>query len=231
MDYATIKHMTLKVFDFCNIKSFPINCFTIIKKYGLEARSYSSLDDELRNYCLLYSDDAFKYKNLICYNDLKQSGRIKFSLMHELAHILLGHQGDHTTTQEQEANFFASNILAPRMAIHYARCKNSNDVAKIFEITNEAAQYAFEDYRRWYRWVKYHKMNSFDKAMYSYFYNEEQGKFIYSIKQCAYCGDDIYNSLDYICRKCNVSNHYCIYNTPYDTDLLIAENQWLYGGL
>ena len=230
MDHAYIKRMTLKVFDFCNIKSFPINCFFIIREYGLEARSYSSLDDELKSYCLLYSDDAFKYKNLICYNDLKPSGRIRFSLMHELAHVLLEHQGDHTPTQEREANFFASNILAPRMAIHYARCKNQNDVAKIFDITNEAAQYAFEDYRRWYRWTIYHKMNSFDKAMYSYFYNKEQGKFIYSIKQCAYCGDEIYNSSYYICRKCNTPiDYFC--NTTYDTDLLIAENQWLYGGL
>lgn len=47
---------------------------------------------------------------------------------------------------EAEANFFASNILAPRMAIHYARCKNEADVARIFEVSCEAAQYAFDDY-------------------------------------------------------------------------------------
>lgn len=231
MDHAHIKHMTLKVFSFCDIKSFPIDCFTTINKYKLEARSYSSLDDELRNYCLLYSDDAFKYKNLICYNDHMPVGRIRFSLMHELAHILLDHQGDHTPDQEQEANFFASNALAPRMAIHYAKCKNQNDVAKIFKITNEAARYAFEDYRRWHRWTTYHKMNPFDKAMYSYFYNEEQDKFIYNIKQCIYCGDEIYNSPDYTCGKCNVPNHYFLRNATYDTELLIAESQWLYGGL
>lgn len=231
MDRAYIKQMTLKVFSFCKIKSFPIDCFNIIKEYGLEARSYSSLNGELKNYCLMYSDDAFKYKNLIYYNDLKPFGRIRFSLMHELGHILLEHQGDQTPAQEQEANFFASNILAPRMAIHYARCKNRTDVAKIFNITNEAAQYAYEDYRRWYRWTVYHKMNSFDKAIYAHFYNNEQDKFIYNVKQCIYCGDEIYNSSDYICNKCIADSRFYLQKTSYDTDLLIAESQWLYGGL
>lgn len=231
MDHAYVKHMTLEVFIGCNIKSFPIDCFSIIKEYGLEARSYSSLDDNLKDYCLMYSDDAFKYKNLICYNDDKPIGRVRFSLMHELAHILLDHQGDRTHGQEQEANFFASNILAPRMAIHYAKCKNQTDVAKVFNMTNEAAQYAFEDYKRWHRWIIYHKMNLFDKSMYSHFYNEEQDKFIYNVKQCVYCGEELYNSRDYICKNCSTPNHYYLHRATYDTDLLVAENQWLYGGL
>lgn len=231
MDHAHIKYMTMNVYDFCDIKSFPIDCFSIIDAYGLETRSYSSLDDELRSYCLMYSDDAFKFKNLICYNENKPVGRVRFSLMHELAHILLEHNGDYTPAQEQEANYFASNILAPRMAIHYSRCKNQADVAKIFNITNEAAQYAFEDYRRWHRWTIYHKMNSFDKALYSHFYNEKQAKFIYSIKYCAYCDDVIYNSPDHICRKCSLSNYRYLDNRMDDLDFLVAENHWLYGGI
>jgi hypothetical protein len=231
MDHTHTKYMTLEVFNFCNIKSFPIDCFSIIKEYGLEAVSYSSLYDGLKNYCLMYSDDAFKYKNLICYNDDRPNGRVRFSLMHELAHILLGHQGDHTSAQEQDANFFASNVLAPRMAIHYAGCKNQSDVSKLFHITDEAAHYAFADYRRWYRRTVYYKMNSFDKAMYSHFYSKEQDKFVYSIKRCAYCGDEIYNSRMHICPKCNRHNYNFFQNVTYDTDLLIAENQWLYGGL
>jgi hypothetical protein len=63
------------------------------------------------------------------------------------------------------------------MAIHYAKCKNVIDVAKLFGLTNEAAQYAFDDYRRWHRWTVHHKMDNFDKSMYVHFYNKEFGCF------------------------------------------------------
>lgn len=231
MNYAHIKFATLNVFKECNVRSFPIDCFQILEFYDLKAHSYKSLPDELKEYCMKYSEDALNYKDKICYNDNLPLGRIRFSLMHELGHVILKHSRKKTRELEQEANLFASNILAPRMAIHYAGCKNQSDVSKLFHMTNEAAQYAFEDYRRWHRWTIYHKMNPFDKAMYSHFYDEKQNKFIYNVKQCAYCGDEICNSMDYICKKCNTPNRYYLQKTTYDTDLLIAENQWLYGGL
>jgi Zn-dependent peptidase ImmA (M78 family) len=178
-----------------------------------------------------YSDDALNYKDKICYNDKQPFGRISFSLMHELGHILLHHNDNHNPKTEQEANIFASNMLAPRMAIHYAECKNQTDVVKLFGLTNEAAQYAFDDYRRWHRITVYQKMNSFDTAIYNHFYNENIKKFIYSIKKCVYCGEDILNSSDYICVKCSSPKHIYQVKQETDTQLLIAENQWLYGGI
>ncbi|MBE5966421.1 MAG: ImmA/IrrE family metallo-endopeptidase [Lachnospiraceae bacterium] len=231
MDYEHIKSATLKVFIDCNVKSFPIDCFEILEFYKLKAHSYESLPAKLKEYCIKYSDDALNYKDKICYNSDLPPGRIRFSLMHELGHVILKHSQNRTQELEQEANFFASNILAPRMAIHYAGCKNQNDVSKLFHITDEAAHYAFADYKRWHRWTIYHKMNSFDKAMYSYFYNVEQEKFIYSVKRCAFCEHEIFNSPEYICKKCNISNYHQPQEIAYDTDLLIAESQWLYGGI
>jgi Zn-dependent peptidase ImmA (M78 family) len=176
-----------------------------------------------------YSEDALNYKDKICYNDKHPYGRICFSLMHELGHILLHHSENHTPKMEQDANTFASNMLAPRIAIHYAGCKNQTDVVKLFRLTNEAAQYAFDDYRRWYRRTVYHKMNSFDTAIYNHFYNERHKKFIYSIRECVYCGEELINYSDYICDNCSSPKH--IYQIAPETDnqLLIAENQWLYG--
>jgi hypothetical protein len=159
------------------------------------------------------------------------AGRIKFTLMHELAHYVLKHVEPFTEAYEIEANYFASHILAPRMAIHYSQCKNYINVAKFFNITNEAAQYAFDDYRRWHRWTVYHKMKEFDKAVYTHFYSEVAKCFVYNIKRCAYCDAPIYNSVDIACKNCiTLSRSYSHYQHP-DEDLLIAEGQWLYGGL
>lgn len=229
MDYNYIKDATLTVFIECNIQSFPINCFDILKHYGVSLFSYSSLSSELREYSSKYSDDAFSYKDKIFYNDDMLSGRIRFSLMHELGHKLLNHSEIQTDEMELEANNFASNLLAPRMAIHYAKCKNENDVSKLFSITHEAALYAFNDYKRWHRWTTYHKMNSYDKQLYNHFYNKEQNKFIYSIKRCIYCGAKIYNSKDEDCHKCTSQTE--LYSIKERSDFIVAESYWLYGGL
>lgn len=151
--------------------------------------------------------------------------------MHELGHVILNHNQFKNNKLEQEANFFASNILAPRMAIHYAKCINSNSVSKLFGMTNEAAQYAFNDYIRWYRRVACFKMSSFDKALYSHFYNSKLKGFVYSIKKCAYCDTDIYNSNYFICENCKGSDQIYRHFYPLDEDFLIAESQWLYGWL
>lgn len=231
MDYESIKYATLSVLTECNIHSFPMNCFDILKHYEIDVYPYSSLSEDLQNYCKKFSDDALIYKDKICYNDNLPYGRILFSLMHELGHIKLQHDINHTLEMEQEANFFASNLLAPRMVIHYSECKNQNDVSKLFHLTKEASQYAFDDYKRWKRRITCHNMTSFDKAIYSYFFNQEQEKFIYNIKHCYVCDADIYNSREDVCTQCGQHNHNYQKAHTSDIELLIAESQWLYHGL
>ena len=229
MNYDTVCQAALTVYKECTIRSFPIDCFHILETYGLTSHPYSSLNEELRSYCINYSNDALNYKNLICYNDKQPVGRIRFSLMHELGHVILKHGENHTRSMEQEANFFASNILAPRIAIHYAKCNSIPEVAALFGLTKEAAGYAFEDYKRRHRYAMSKKLRPSEQTLYLHFYHEDAGAFIYSIKQCAYCDTPIYNSFDYICPNCKLA----LNNTPIlpDHDLLVAENHWLYGGL
>lgn len=232
MNYNDVRAATLKVYQECNIHSFPLKCFEILQHYGLITHPYSSLGDELREYCMNYSSDALYYKDKICYNDKQPKGRINFSLMHELGHMILKHSENHTPKMEQEANVFASHILAPRMAIHYASCKNLNDVANLFGMTKEAAGYAFDDYKGWYRKTLHAKMSSFDQAMYQHFYNKDADKFVYNRKPCVYCTDTIYNSDKYICYKCEDQDHYRrLTRQTTDSELLVAEHQWLYRGL
>lgn len=231
MDYNYIKNITLEVFIECEIQSFPLSCFDILNQYNISFYSYSSLDNDLREFCKKFSEDAYSYKNKIFYNDNMPNGRIRFSLMHELGHILLNHGDEHSPKMEQEANYFSSHLLAPRMAIHYAECKNEADVSRLFQVTSEAALYALNDYKKWYKWTVYHKMNDFDKALYAHFYNEVQEKFIYRIKRCIYCESEIYNSYDDICYHCKFPNASYQYHEEKNYDFLVAEDHWLYGGI
>lgn len=208
MDYNKIVTATINVFRKCNVYSFPINCNDLLKHYGYRLFSYKELRDlnpELYNLSLEYSDDAFQagVSKIIAYNPDRPHGRIRFSLMHELGHHVLEHTGA-SDQNEKEANAFASHVLAPRMAIHYSRCKDFNDVAKLFNMSFEAADNAFMDYRRWRRNVAMYKMSATDKEMYAHFYDESQKCFVWSKQKCCFCGRVLYNSMESHCKICSL---------------------------
>jgi Zn-dependent peptidase ImmA (M78 family) len=177
----------------------------------------------------MVSDESMKLHNRIYYNDNMIKGKIRFSIMHELGHIVLEHRDYKNDIYEAEANYFASHMLAPRMAIHYSRCKNYVDVSKRFNISYEAAQYAFDDYRRWHRKAVY-KMSPIDKAMYRHFYNDIYKGFVYSIKKCKICGKEKLNDYSSYCDKCY--NRVSILEYARNSSAFhAAEEVWLYGGI
>lgn len=196
MDTESIQSKILEIFKRCKIKQFPINCFSVLKTLEIVTTPYSDLSEKKQKSCHLISDDAFTLTNAIYYNDhVHLDGRLRFSLMHELGHITLKHLDFHEKEQEQEANFFASHFLAPRMIIHYTGCKNANDVAKRFHLSTEAADYAFQDYRRWHRLAIY-RMSVIDQKIYDYFYEPTIHKFAYDTHPCIFCQNMIYNQPD-----------------------------------
>lgn len=232
MNYRLIDIKILEVFQQCNIKSFPIDIDCIYEFYNLVRYPYTCRDEMFSDFCLKMSDDAFYWEGLILFNDEINPKRQLFSFSHELGHHILEHSLNRTDSEESEANYFASHILAPRMAIHYAKCKNLNDVSKIFGMTHEAADYAFQDYRRWHRYVTYHKMSEFDKEMYQHFYDERYKGFVYNTKECTLCGRKLINFNEESCfSHTNIYKfqHYEI--DPLEKSLIRAEKDWLYGGL
>lgn len=239
MDYNKIVTATIDVFRECDVHSFPIDCGELLKHYGYRLFSYKELRDrnpELYSLSLGYSEDAFRAgaSKIVAYNPDRPHGRIRFSLMHELGHHVLNHTGV-SDQNEKEANAFASYILAPRMAIHYSRCKNANDVARLFDMSFEAADNAFIDYRRWHRNVVMYKMSAADKAMYSHFYYKDQKCFVWSKQNCCFCGRVLYNSMENHCKICTLppapKEHYQYADRYYDDNDRILQRQhlkWLY---
>ena len=68
--------------------------------------------------------------------------------MHELGHIVLDHSED-SDLAEAEVKFFAKFALAPPVLVHKFKCEDYRDIAHIFEISFEAAKYAWEYYLKW----------------------------------------------------------------------------------
>lgn len=207
MNYHDILVKILDVYKDCGIQSFPIDCYSILRHYGYRIFTYQNIRDineRLYEYCRNYSEDAFRYgaNRIIAYDETKSPFRVRFSIMHELGHIMLEHSKE-CSYNEHQANFFASNILAPRMAIHFAGCRNADDVSSLFQISREAGSYAYQNYILWKDSVS-NEVSDIDEAMYRHFYNEDIGEFIYRTADCCICGKTIYNSDEDLCIHCKM---------------------------
>ena len=186
MRISDIQERILSFYQTFSIRSFPIDYFTVVEQLGFRMKAYSELSEKKAAACMELSPDACLLKDTLYYESRRPKGRVRFTIMHEVGHIVL------ETTSEKDADAFASHSLAPRMAIHYSGCKNASDVMRHFGLSEEAADYAFNDYRNWHRTAVY-KMSPIDKKIYAYFYNREAEGFVFSIHPCAYCGRLIYN--------------------------------------
>lgn len=151
MDYKLIADKTLEVFIECDIREFPIDCFAILKHYDFRVYSYKEIqatNSRLHEICKKYSNDAFRYENIICYNQKSVECRIRFSLMHELGHYLLGHKG-HSREIEDEADYFASCILAPRIAVRKLWYPTADDIHNKFGLSYAASNRVLNDLEKW----------------------------------------------------------------------------------
>lgn len=68
--------------------------------------------------------------------------------MHELAHIVLNHVGKNKRNEE-EADTFASNILAPRPIIQLENLKTADEIHDFFGISYAASNNALADFKNY----------------------------------------------------------------------------------
>lgn len=87
---------------------------------------------------------------IIFYNESEATCRIRFSIMHEFGHFLLGHklnldrEEDLYGVQEIEANCFAAQVLMPeqllRVCAQRGKTLSEDFIMRSFEVSREAAQ-------------------------------------------------------------------------------------------
>lgn len=147
-----IKELVVKTFEELNICCIPISGFEIATKLGVAVIPYSSKDEEAQQLMLVASEDGFSLKRndiwYIFYNDSKDYRRINNTLTHECAHIILDHS-ERSDLAEAEAKFFAKYAIAPPPLVHKLELKNPQEIFSHFDISFEAAVYAYNYYLKW----------------------------------------------------------------------------------
>ena len=164
------------------IDSFPLDVFGLevrIKKYyGItviitELADYNNYRMALGKKSVAIKDgrtiyDVAKNVFLIIYNEKRPFYRIRFTIIHEFAHIVLGHLDDEETEIERgglsevkyfgyegEANTFAGNTLAPPILIDegLGGCFHMAYVQALFQVSRDCAAYRKNDYEAWQRYT------------------------------------------------------------------------------
>ncbi len=152
--YRKIERVVIDMYFHYNIKSVPVDPFDIAKREHFALTPISKVPEDLKKALKKYEYDGMSFYytpdhlNVIVYDDSACIQRQKFTVMHELGHIYLGHKEESELAKEC-ANYFAAYALAPTPLIWYYNCTSELDIQKIFDITDRPATIRFSAYKKW----------------------------------------------------------------------------------
>lgn len=160
--YEEIKQKAAMIFERFNSRKIPVDVFALADFLGITVIKYSQLTenekDILERNGISRNSDGFyalARKNgvdrpYIYYNDSKTPGRIRFTLLHEIGHYVLGHK-QHSDLAEAMANFFAKYMIAPPVLVACTKPSDYVDIMNAFEASAECAMHSFNYYIKWLR--------------------------------------------------------------------------------
>lgn len=161
--------------------NFPkIDVFELLfKDKNILLKSYTQASDFLHcshnefTYEIAQSEHGFTVsdivsnRHIIYFNNLKDEKTIRFTLMHELGHIRLGHVTDDSVS-DREANCFARNILCPIQLVDGFKLTTAKDYVECFGISLPMAEAALANYRSDYYYIKKDLYQSVNDKVYCY---------------------------------------------------------------
>ena len=158
-DYKRARDLSWRVLLNTGTRELPVKVSRICRGYGVTLRSYqvgAPLIRELGLEAQCDISDGFTVRSgdrcYVFYNMEQPPGRVRFTIAHELGHVLLGHLGDGVHTvynresssenapEEHTANVFASRLLAPACVLHALGAVTPEQIAAVCDISMAAAR-------------------------------------------------------------------------------------------
>lgn len=136
-----------------HITKVPIDPFDIAARLGYTVKSFASFPEALQKGFQENDVDGISLFDpkqqsfIIYYNHLSFDTRIRFTIMHEIGHIILGHK-EESILAKRMADYFASYSLAPSPLIMLFG--QNADIASIFNVSAECGYYCRERFLLWY---------------------------------------------------------------------------------
>jgi len=138
--YEEIKEKISELLMDYGINTIPIDVFDLAKRMKISVAKYSDFPDNEQIVLLNGSIDGISYydDNLkefrIIYNDSRIHTRIRFTIAHEIGHIVLGHK-ETKEENESEADFFARSLLVPIPIVLYKGIDIEEIIMEEFDVS------------------------------------------------------------------------------------------------
>lgn len=171
----------------CGVDALPVDLNTVARHLGVRVYSYSRSrklieDTALAEVAERVSGLTFYIRDqpVILYNDAESPQRVRFTIGHELGHIVLGHvrPGEYTRQNrdpqpgddpvEQAANRFAADLMAPACVLWGLDLHRAEDIAQVCRISIQAARFRAERMEILYQRNKF-LLHPLERAVYQKF--------------------------------------------------------------
>ena len=145
---------------------FVVKKYTCLQQHILielrtnEREGLSHYDPELNTFIIYYDDGISR-------------ARIRFTIMHEIGHILLGHR-EESVLAKKMADYFAAYSLAPSPLMSLFKCDDFTDVIDKFDVSPECAYNCFERFTNWFYYSG--KIKPYETELIDLFHNRKKRK-------------------------------------------------------
>lgn len=132
--YKDARNLAWNILLKYNLYSFPIDATKLANKLNIEIYETKDLPNDI------YAFNTTKNnKKIICYKDSGNININRFTIAHELGHILLNHDNNIKEYKEEQANIFASRLLCPLCLIAHFNFNKIHQITEFFGISEEFA--------------------------------------------------------------------------------------------
>ena len=143
--YQNARDLAWRVLIDEKVTALPINIAALCRKMGIKVQYYKPKDDN-DGYCTIFLGRPRIFVSSECSPE-----RQRFTIAHELGHILLGHVGRAELVNrepsgtdnplEHDANVFASRLLAPACVLWALDIRTPEQIAQLCRISYQAASF------------------------------------------------------------------------------------------
>lgn len=162
-----IKDMVLHLLNECDIHNLPVDLKTILKLNNIYLlNSKKAIEYGVINFAYNDFDGKNVYINgyrFIVYNLKHPVTRQRWTMAHELGHILLDHR-EQSRVNEAEANYFAKELLMPMAVLTNMGATSVKDVCKVCNVSNDASENRQKDFKRHYEFKSKYGLTKHDIA-------------------------------------------------------------------
>ncbi len=162
-DYQNARDAAWRILLDCHIDHLPVDIWAICRHLGCKLYSYDAgwkliaafrlqeQTEKTDGFTVLYRDVPY-----IFYSSSVPEPRQRFTIAHEIGHIVLDHVGDGKYTimnrepspgdsaDETQANQFAARILAPACVLNALDAVEAEQISSLCGISHQAAEFRAE---------------------------------------------------------------------------------------